>query len=217
MHGAGSRTVRRRRNHRDCTDAVIDAYAGRILGWECSTSKTTAFVESAIRQAAVIRAREGHPLVGNTIHHSDAGSQYTAWRLGDTLMLSGMVPSIGSVGGAYDNALAETTIGLYKTEAVRDDSPFRRGPLHRLADVELLTADWVGWFNNTRLMHRLGSKPPVEFEADYYADLTQQPAGVGRPVRTRPGAIQTAPGSSMIGVSVGGARYGDPQVRHRAG
>ncbi|RMI27550.1 IS3 family transposase [Nocardia stercoris] len=160
------------------TAFVIDAYAGRILGWECSTSKTTGFVESAIRQAAAIRAREGHPLAGNTIHHSDAGSQYTAWRLGDTLMLSGMVPSIGSVGDAYDNALAETTIGLYKTEAIRDDSPFRRGPLRRLADVELLTADWVGWFNNTRLMHRLGRKPPVEFEADYYADLTQQPAGV---------------------------------------
>ncbi len=115
------------------TAFVIDAYAGRILGWECSTSKTTSFVESAIRQAAAVRGREGHPLAGNTIHHSDAGSQYTAWRLGETLLLSGMVPSIGSIGDAYDNALAETTIGLYKTEAVRDDSPFRRGPLHRVA------------------------------------------------------------------------------------
>lgn len=96
------------------TAFVVDAYAGRILGWECSTSKAVAFVESAIRQAAAIRGREGHPLTGDTIHHSDAGSQYTAWRLGETLMLSGMVPSIGSVGDAYDNALAETTIGLYK-------------------------------------------------------------------------------------------------------
>ncbi|GGN79081.1 putative transposase for insertion sequence element IS986/IS6110 [Nocardia rhizosphaerihabitans] len=160
------------------TAFVVDAYAGRILGWECSTSKTTVFVEAAIRQAAAIRDREGHPLTGNTIHHSDAGSQYTSWRLGETLLLSGMVPSIGSVGDAYDNALAETTIGLYKTEAVRDDSPFRRGPLHRLADVELLTADWVDWFNRSRLMHRLGRKPPVEFEVDYYASLTQHPAGV---------------------------------------
>ncbi|MFE3728328.1 IS3 family transposase [Nocardia sp. NPDC059154] len=159
------------------TAFVIDAYAGRILGWECSTSKEAAFVNSAIRQAAALRHREGHPLAGNTIHHSDAGSQYTSLRLGETLLLSGMVASIGSVGDAYDNALAETTIGLYKTEAIRDDSPFRHGPLNRLADVELLTADWVGWFNQSRLMHRLGRKPPVEFEADYYALHAEQPAG----------------------------------------
>ncbi len=159
------------------TAFVIDAFAGRILGWECSTSKATAFVNSAIRQAAAVREREGNPLAGSTIHHSDAGSQYTSVRLGETLLLSGMVPSIGSVGDAYDNALAETTIGLYKTEAIRDDSPFRRGPLTRLADVELLTADWVGWFNNSRLMHRLGRKPPVEYEADYYAHRAGQPAG----------------------------------------
>jgi putative transposase len=73
--------------------------------------------------------------------------------------------------------LAETTIGLYKTEAVRDDSPFRTGPLWRLADVEALTADWVSWFNESRLMHRLGRKPPVEYEADYYAQRTEQPVG----------------------------------------
>jgi len=81
--------------------------------------------------------------------------------------------SIGSVGDAYDNALAETTIGLYKTEAVRADSPFRRGPLNRLADVEMLTADWVHWYNTSRLIHRLDRTPPVEFEARYY---TQQRA-----------------------------------------
>ena len=83
-------------------------------------------------------------------------------------MLAGLIPSVGSVGDAYDNALAETTIGHYKTEAVRADSPFRRGPLHRLADVELLTADWVHWYN-TSLMHRLGRIPPAEFETGYYA------------------------------------------------
>lgn len=109
------------------TAFVVDAYAGRILGWECSTSKHAAFVEKAIRQAVVLRAREGHP-TGGAIHHSDAGSQYTAVKLGETLALSDLRPSIGSVGDAYDNALAETTIGLYKTEAIRDDSPFRWGP-----------------------------------------------------------------------------------------
>lgn len=159
------------------TAFVIDAYAGRILGWECSTSKHTSFVESAIRQAAAMRKREGHPLSGNTIHHSDAGSQYTSVRFGESLMLSGMIPSIGSVGDAFDNALAETTIGLYKTEAIRDGSPFRRGPLSRLADVETLTADWIHWYNTSRLMHRLGRTPPVEYEADYYAHRAEQPAG----------------------------------------
>lgn len=73
--------------------------------------------------------------------------------------------------------MAETTIGLYKTEAVRDDSPFRTGVLRRLADVEQLTHEWVSWYNESRLMHRLGRKPPVEYEADYYSDLTRQPAG----------------------------------------
>ena len=97
----------------------------------------------AIRHAAKLREDEGNPLLGNTIHHSDAGSQYTSVRFGETLALSGLMASIGTVGDAFDNALAETTIGLYKTEAIRDDSPFRRGPLSRLTDVELLTAEWV--------------------------------------------------------------------------
>ena len=101
--------------------------------------------------------------------------QYTSVRLGETLMLAGLRPSIGSVGDAFDNALAETTIGLYKTEAVRDDSPFRAGPLRGLADVEAITAAWVSWFNQARLMHRLGRRPPVEHEADYYAQHTEQP------------------------------------------
>ena len=151
------------------TAFAIDAFAGRIVGWQCSGSKHTVFVESAIRQAASLRRMDGKPLTGSTIHHSDAGSQYTSVRFSETLMLAGLTPSIGTVGDAYDNALAETTIGLYKTEAVRKDSPFRRGPLDRLADVELLTADWVHWYNTSRLMHRLGRIPPVEYEAAYYA------------------------------------------------
>lgn len=154
------------------TAFVIDAYAGRIVGWECSRSKQTAFVESAIRQAAAFRARQGHPLQGNTIHHSDAGSQYTSVHFGEQLLLAGMIPSIGSVGDAYDNALAETTIGLYKTEAVREDSPFRAGPLQGLRDVEQITADWVSWYNQARLMHRLGRRPPAEYEALYYANTS---------------------------------------------
>jgi putative transposase len=156
------------------TAFVIDAYAGRIVGWTCSAGKSDAFVRRAIRHAAQLRRRDGNPLSGSTIHHSDAGSQYTSVRFGETLSLSGLVPSIGSVGDAFDNALAETTIGLYKNEAVRDDSPFRRGPLHRLTDVELLTADWVHWYNTDRLMHRLGRIPPIEYETIYYATSTAQ-------------------------------------------
>jgi putative transposase len=160
---------------------VIDAYAGAIIGWEASMSKQTRFVESAIRQAAALRSRQGHPIDG-AIHHSDAGSQYTAVHFGETLSLSGLRPSIGSVGDAYDNALAETTIGLYKNECVRADSPFRRGPLRNLGDVELVTAEYVSWFNQQRLMHRLRRVPPAEAEARYYAQtVTDQPAGSQNP------------------------------------
>jgi len=150
------------------TALVIDAFAGLITGWECSLSKETAFVERAIRQAAALRRRQGRPLAGGTIHHSDAGSQYTSVRFGETLQLAGMIPSIGTVGDAYDNALAETTMGLYKTECTRGDSPFRTGPVTSLADLEDITSAWVHWYNTSRLMHRLGRRPPAEAEADYH-------------------------------------------------
>ncbi len=147
---------------------VIDAYAGAIVGWEGSASKQTRFVESAIRQAVALRFRQGHPIDG-AIHHSDAGSQYTSVHCGDTLSLSELRPSIGSVGDAFDNALAETTIGLCKNECIRVDSLFRRSPLRTLGDVELITADYVAWYNRQRLMHRFGRIPPTEAEAHYDA------------------------------------------------
>ena len=160
---------------------VIDAYAGAIVGWEASGSKQTRFVESAIRQAAALRRRQGHP-IEDAIHHSDAGSQYTSVRLGETLSLSGLRPSVGSVGDAYDNALAETTIGLYKNECIRADSPFRRGKLNTLGDVECITADYVAWYNQQRLMHRLGRVPPAEAEAHYYSQrVTGPPADSQNP------------------------------------
>jgi transposase InsO family protein len=102
------------------TAFVIDAFAGLIPGWECPVSKETAFVGSPIRQATAYRVRQGHPVTGDAIHHSDAGSQYTSVHFTETLMLAGLAPSIGTVGDALDNALAETTIGLYKTECTRD-------------------------------------------------------------------------------------------------
>jgi len=150
------------------TALVIDAFAGLIAGWECSLSKQTAFVQRAVRQAAALRRRQGRPLDGG-IHHSDAGSQYTAVRFAETLQLAGLQPSIGTVGDAYDNALAETTMGLYKTECTRDGSPFRTGPVTTLGDLEDITSAWVHWYNTSRLMHRLGRRPPSEAEAEYYA------------------------------------------------
>jgi transposase InsO family protein len=152
------------------TAFVIDAFAGLIPGWACALSKHTGFIESAIRQAARMRARQGHPLPGDTIHHSDAGSQYTSVRLGETLLIEGLIPSVGTVADALDNALAETTIGLYKTECVRQGSPFRHGPITTLADLEQITSAWAHWYNTARLMHRLGRRPPVEAEADYHRD-----------------------------------------------
>jgi len=151
------------------TAFIIDAFAGLIPGWECSLSKQAAFVESAVRQAALYRARQGTPLTAGAIHHSDAGSQYTSVHFTETLLLAGLAPSIGTVGDALDNALAETTIGLYKTECTRDGSPFRTGPLNTLADVEEITSAWVHWYNTSRLMHRLGRRPPAQAEAKYYA------------------------------------------------
>lgn len=152
------------------TAFVVDAYAGLIAGWECSLTKDTDFVERALRHAARFRARQGRPF-NRTIAHSDAGSQYTAIHYGETLMLEGLRPSVGTVGDALDNALCETTIGLYKTECVREDSPFRNGPIRTLSDLENITSAWVSWYNQNRLMHRLGRRPPAEAEAEYYARL----------------------------------------------
>lgn len=152
------------------TAFVVDAYAGLIPGWECSLTKDTGFVERALRYAAEFRLRQGHPF-DDAIHHSDAGSQYTAIHYSETLMLAGLLPSVGTAGDALDNALCETTIGLYKTECVREGSPFRSGPIRTLADLENITSGWVSWYNEHRLMHRLRRIPPAEAEAEYDARL----------------------------------------------
>ena len=98
--------------------------------------------------------------------------QFTSVSFAETLALEGIAASIGSIGDAYDNVLAESTIGLFKNEAIRDDSPFRDGPLRTADNVEWVTAEWVDWYNARRLHSTLGNVPPEEFEATYYADLT---------------------------------------------
>ncbi|QEW00622.1 IS3 family transposase [Microbacterium caowuchunii] len=150
---------------------VIDCFSRAIVGWHAATVKTTPLVTTALRMGLWRRDRAGHPAVDGLIHHSDAGSQFTSVSFAETLTLEGIAASIGSIGDAYDNALAESTIGLFKNEAIREGSPFRSGPLKTIDDVEWATAGWVDWYNARRLHSTLGNVPPDEYEAVYYADL----------------------------------------------
>ena len=140
-------------------------------GGSTATANTT-MVQASFDDAIEYRARHGHPVAAGAVHHSDAGSQYTALRFAGQLAEADFRPSIGSVGDAYDNALAETIIGLYKTECTPVGSPFNTHGFITLGQVETATADWVHWFNTSRLLHRLGRRPPAEAEAEYYAQQT---------------------------------------------
>lgn len=151
---------------------VIDAFADRIVGWHAASRADAAMVITAVSNAVAARAREGRQVTG-VIAHNDAGTQYTSLAFGAELAEHGLLPSIGSVGDAFDNALAETIIGLYKTECIRSDSPFRDGPLNTTTDVERLTAAYVHWFNTERLLHRIGLVPPDEAEQAYYEAADQ--------------------------------------------
>lgn len=150
------------------TAFTIDAFADAIVGWHCAQTATAAMVEASFAHAVEHRRRQGHPVAAGAIHHSDAGTQYTAIRFAGQLAEAEFRPSIGSVGDAYDNALAETIIGLYKCECTRVGSPFNPNGFTTLDDVEAATAEWVHWFNQHRLLHRLERRPPAEAEAEYY-------------------------------------------------
>jgi transposase InsO family protein len=153
---------------------VIDCYSRAIVGWHAATAKTTPLVTTSLRMALWRRDRAGHPAADGLTFHSDAGSQFTSVHLAETLALDGIAASIGTIGDAFDNALAESTIGLFKNEAIRDDSPFRNGPLRQLDDVEWVSSEWVDWYNTERLHSRLGDIPPDEYEAAYYAQLNPE-------------------------------------------
>jgi putative transposase len=162
------------------TAFVIDAYAGLIPGWQVSNHPDADLVVRALDDAVETRAQQGHPITPGAIHHSDAGRQYTAVALSTRLGQLGMRGSIGSVGDAYDNALAEATNALYKSECIQPRpgtrSPFHTG-LNDRRDVEHATAAWVHWYNHDRLMHRLDLRPPLQAEAQFYAEHTlDQPA-----------------------------------------
>ena len=129
----------------------------------------------AVHVALWDRDRQGTPVEpGQLLHHSDAGSQYTSIRFTEHLELEGIAPSIGTVGDAYDNALMESLIGLFKTEAITT-TVFHDGPYKTLADVEYAAAGWVDWYNHRRLHGSLGWLTPVEYEQDYYAALSREP------------------------------------------
>jgi putative transposase len=142
---------------------ITDVFARRIVGWRVSNSMRTDLVLDALEQA--IWARKG---AEGVIHHSDKGSQYLSIRYTDRLVEAGVESSVGSTGDAYDNALAETINGLYKTEVIR-----HRGPWKGVEDVEYATLEWVEWFNNRRLLESIGDIPPAECERDYYCRLEE--------------------------------------------
>jgi transposase InsO family protein len=139
---------------------VIDVFSRRIVGWRVSSSMRTDFVLDALEQA--IYARGGR-LPAGLVHHSDHGSQYLSMRYTDRLADAGIAPSVGSRGDAFDNALAESVIGLFKTKVIQ-----RLGPWRNLDGVEIATLTWVDWFNTRRLLEPIGYVPPAEFEAQYY-------------------------------------------------
>jgi putative transposase len=137
---------------------VIDVFARTIVGWRASGSLRTDLALDALEQALYAR-----PDTDRLVHHSDRGVQYLSIRYTERLAEAGIEPSVGSAGDSYDNALAESVIGLYKTEVIR-----RRGPWRHLEAVEFATLEWVDWFNNRRLLEPIGNIPPAEFEEAYY-------------------------------------------------
>jgi transposase InsO family protein len=143
---------------------VIDVFARYIVGWRVWNSLKTDLVLDALEQA--LFARTG---TKGLIHHSDRGSQYLSIRYTERLAEAGIESSVGSVGDSYDNAMAETIIGLFKTEVI-----WPRGPWKNIDEVEYATLQWVDWFNNRRLLEPIGDIPPAEFEQAYYDQLEGQ-------------------------------------------
>ena len=143
---------------------VIDVFARCIVGWRVSRSMHTDLVLDALEQALHARRPEG-----GLIHHSDHGVQYLSIRYSERLAENGVDASVGSIGDSYDNAMAETIIGLFKAEVIH-----ARGPWRSLDAVEYAVLEWVDWFNNRRLLEPIGHVPPAEFEQEYYRQQSGQ-------------------------------------------
>jgi putative transposase len=154
------------------TAFVVDAYARRILGWAVATTMSTQMVLDAVDQAIWTRHRQGRDLAGLITHH-DHGSQYLSLAHTERLDAAGIRPSVGAVGSSFDNALAESVIGLYKTELIKARRPWRG-----FEDLEIATAEWVDWYNHRRPFEYCDDLTPVEAEAAHYAHH-QTPATAG--------------------------------------
>lgn len=154
---------------------IVDAFSRTIVGWRVAGHMRTTMVLDALEMA---RWSRGTKLAGLRCH-SDAGSQFTSVRYGERLAELGAVPSIGSVGDSFDNALAETVNGYYKAELIR--GPVRHGPWKSVEDVELATLGWVHWHNHQRLHGYLGDRPPIEYEQAFYAAHRDDQQKVGIP------------------------------------
>ena len=142
---------------------VIDAYSRFIVGWRVSGSLRTDLALDALEQAIWARRPDTADPDRGLVHHSDAGSQYLSIRYTNRLAEAGISPSVGSIGDSYDNALAESVIGLYKTELIR-----QRGPWKDRDQVEYATLEYVDWFNHRRLLEPIGNIPPAEREDNYH-------------------------------------------------
>jgi putative transposase len=154
------------------TAFVIDAYARRILGWSVATTMTSQLVVDAVDQAVWTRQRDGRDLTGLIAHH-DHGVQYLSVAYSERLDAAGIKPSTGAVGSSFDNALAESVIGLYKTELIKPRRPWKG-----FDDLELATAEWVDWFNHRRPFEYCDDLTPVEAEQAHYRHH-QTPATAG--------------------------------------
>jgi transposase InsO family protein len=154
---------------------IVDVFSQRIVGWHAATDKRTDLVLTPLRIALWDCDRQGHPISpGQLLHHSDAGSQYTAVRFTEHLALAGIAPSIGTIGDAYDNGLMESIIGLFKTECLTT-TVFHHGPYKTLADIEYAVAGWIDWYNHRRLHSSLGMLTPTEYEQTHYAAVSTEP------------------------------------------
>jgi putative transposase len=156
---------------------ITDVYSRMIVGWQASRSLRSDLALDALEQAIWARSRAGQSLPG-LVHHSDRGVQYLAIRYTERLAETGAVNSVGSKGDSFDNALAETMIGLYKAELVRN-----RGPWRGLEDLEYATLEWVDWFNHRRLFEAHGQIPPAEYETIHY--LHQENSGQQAETQTK--------------------------------
>jgi transposase InsO family protein len=152
---------------------ITDAFSRRIVACHAACHMTEKLVRDTLVIGLEDRARAGHPVPDGLVHHFDHGSVYTAVRYGEQLKLAGILPSFGTVGDSYDNALAETVNGLYKAECVGQDGPFAT-----LADVLAATLDWVHWYNTSRLHEYLDYRTPDEVEEEYYSHI--------KPLETQP-------------------------------